>query len=83
MLLLLPLLVQVNRYLEAGDKLKAIELFRKANRASDAAQLLALMAEDLSRKHANPLRAKKLMVGEQAATDHHQAHAWMAAAARL
>lgn len=48
--------------MESGDKLKAIELFRKANRAPDAAQLLACMAEDLSRRHANPLRAKKLQV---------------------
>lgn len=48
--------------MESGDKLKAIELFRKANRAPDAAQLLACMAEDLSQRHANPLRAKKLQV---------------------
>jgi WD repeat-containing protein 35 len=52
----------VSKYLEKGDKLKAIELYRKANRATDAAQLLALMAEDLGKKQANPLRAKKLHV---------------------
>jgi len=53
---------QVNSFLEKGDQLKAIELFRRANRATDAAQLLATMAEDIGKKQVNPLRAKKLQV---------------------
>jgi hypothetical protein len=52
----------VSQYLERGDRFKAVELYRKANRATDAAQLLAGMAEEVGQRQANPLRAKKLQV---------------------
>ena len=48
--------------LQRGDRLLAVELYRKANKATDAAKLLAAIAEDVGVQQANPLRAKKLHV---------------------
>lgn len=48
--------------LEQGDKLRAVELYRKANKGLEAAKLLASIAEEVSRDQADPLRAKKLLV---------------------
>ena len=48
--------------LQRGDRLLAVELYRKANKATEAAKLLATIAEDVGIKQANPLRAKKLHV---------------------
>ncbi|CAM9187816.1 unnamed protein product [Chrysoparadoxa australica] len=45
-----------------GDRLQAVELYRKANKATDAALLLAKLAEEAGKKQVNPLRAKKLHV---------------------
>ncbi|KAH8053032.1 hypothetical protein JL722_9697 [Aureococcus anophagefferens] len=45
--------------LDLGRK---FELYRKANKATDAAKLLAAIAEDVGVQQANPLRAKKLHV---------------------
>ncbi|EGB12638.1 hypothetical protein AURANDRAFT_51986 [Aureococcus anophagefferens] len=52
--------------LQRGDRLLAAPLsavlYRKANKATDAAKLLAAIAEDVGVQQANPLRAKKLHV---------------------
>ena len=48
--------------LDKGEKLQAVELYRKANKATDAAKLLAMIAEDVTKDQADPLRAKKLNV---------------------
>ena len=48
--------------LEKGKKLQAIELYRKANKSTEAAKLLCGMAQDVLRGRANPLRAKRLYV---------------------
>jgi len=52
----------VRGLLEKGDKLRAVELYRKANKGMEAAKLLASIAEEVSRDQADPLRAKKLLV---------------------
>ncbi|CAN0548257.1 unnamed protein product, partial [Ectocarpus sp. 8 AP-2014] len=44
--------------LQKGDPLQAVEVFRMAGKATDAALLLAKLAEDA----VDPLRAKKLHV---------------------
>jgi len=51
-----------NELLLTGDKLQAVELFRKANKATDAAKMLAAMAEDVGKIDLNPLQSKKLSV---------------------
>lgn len=57
------LLVKYATKLVNQDKrLLAVELYRKANRAPEAAKLLAKVAEDTGIKGANPVRAKKLHV---------------------
>jgi len=48
--------------LEKGKELQAVELFRKANRCTDAAKLLAKIAQREGQTNFNPLRAKKLHV---------------------
>jgi WD repeat-containing protein 35 len=48
--------------LEKGKELQAVELFRKANRCTDAAKLLAKLAQREGQTNFNPLRAKKLHV---------------------
>jgi len=45
-----------------GDKLGAVELYRKANKSIDAARMLAALAEEIAIEHCDPLRAKKLSV---------------------
>ncbi|CAM9367246.1 unnamed protein product, partial [Discosporangium mesarthrocarpum] len=54
------------RLLQRGDKLQAVEVYRLAGKATEAALLLAKMAEDAGkckrRKRVDPLRAKKLHV---------------------
>ena len=48
--------------LSKGDKLQAVELYRKADKATEAARLLAGIAEDVGKRQVDPLRAKKLHV---------------------
>ena len=48
--------------LREGQKLLAVELYRRANRPTDAAKLLATIAEEVGVKNACPVRAKKLHV---------------------
>jgi WD repeat-containing protein 35 len=48
--------------LREGQKLLAVELYRKANRPTDAAKLLATIAEEVGVKNACPVLAKKLHV---------------------
>ncbi|CAM9614606.1 unnamed protein product, partial [Ectocarpus sp. 12 AP-2014] len=48
--------------LQQGDPLQAVEVFRMAGKATDAALLLAKLAEDAGRRRVDPLRAKKLHV---------------------
>jgi WD repeat-containing protein 35 len=45
-----------------GDRLGAVELYRKANKSTEAAKLLAGIAEEASSITGDPLRAKKLSV---------------------
>jgi len=44
--------------LAKGDKLQAVELYRKADKATEAARLLAGVAEDVGKRQVDPLRAK-------------------------
>ena len=48
--------------LDKRKKLEAVELYRKANRNTDAALLLQEIATDLVKKEADPLTIKKLFV---------------------
>jgi len=48
--------------LKENKKLLAVELYRKANKPTDAAKLLATIAEESGVQRADPLRAKKLLV---------------------
>jgi WD repeat-containing protein 35 len=48
--------------LDKGDKLQAIELYRKAGKSTQAATLLASLARDAGRTKVDPLGAKKLHV---------------------
>jgi WD repeat-containing protein 35 len=48
--------------LTSGKTLQAIELFRKANRSTESAKLLAKLGLDIARSKANLLRAKRLYV---------------------
>lgn len=48
--------------LSSGKTLQAIELFRKANRSTESAKLLAKLGLDIARSKANLLRAKRLYV---------------------
>ena len=48
--------------LEQGNRLKAIELYRKANKSSDAAKLLCTLAEESVKNKGNYIQAKKLFV---------------------
>ena len=48
--------------LDGGKTLAAIELYRKANRDSESAKLLAKLAADVGKTRINPLRAKRLYV---------------------
>ena len=45
-----------------GDNLAAVELYRKANKSTEAAMMLAQIADEVSKNQADPLRAKKLNV---------------------
>ena len=57
------LLSQYARHLlDKRKKLEAVELYRKANRNTDAALLLQEIATDLVKKEADPLTIKKLFV---------------------
>jgi len=51
-----------NQLLEKNNKMEAIELYRKANRNTEAAKLLAEMALELSKKGLHPLTLKKIYV---------------------
>uniref|UniRef100_A0A0P4W8W7 WD repeat-containing protein 35 n=1 Tax=Scylla olivacea TaxID=85551 RepID=A0A0P4W8W7_SCYOL len=46
--------------LEKGNRLQAIELYRKADKLLDAAKLLYQIAEEEGKKKAHPLRVKKI-----------------------
>ncbi|KAA0197686.1 hypothetical protein HAZT_HAZT001209 [Hyalella azteca] len=48
--------------LQKGNKLQAIELFRRADKLKDAAKLLYKIAEEESEKKLHPLRIKKIYV---------------------
>jgi len=48
--------------LDKGDKLQAIELYRKAGKSTQAATLLASLAQEAGRSKVNPLGAKRLHV---------------------
>jgi WD repeat-containing protein 35 len=48
--------------LEKRKTLEAVELYRKANHHTEAAQLLVGMAEESAEKKVHPLRCKKLYV---------------------
>jgi WD repeat-containing protein 35 len=48
--------------LESDSTFQAIELYRKANRSTESAKLLARLAGEAAKTRANPLRAKKLYV---------------------
>jgi len=48
--------------LEKGEKLQAIELYRKAKKSTQAATLLASLAHEAGKSKVNPLGAKKLHV---------------------
>jgi len=48
--------------LEEGKQIAAIELYRKANKATESAKLLAKLAEDTAATKVNPVRVKKLYV---------------------
>lgn len=52
----------VTKLLNSDKKLLAVELYRKANKPTEAAKLLAKIAEEVGNKGANPVRAKKLHV---------------------
>jgi len=51
-----------NHLLEKKKKLEAAELYRKANRNTEAAKILSQIAKDLVDREANPLIVKKLFV---------------------
>lgn len=51
-----------SRLLEDKKTFAAIELYRKANRSTESAKLLAHLAAEVGDKKVNPLRAKKLFV---------------------
>ena len=48
--------------LKQNKRLEAIELYRKANKSTQAAKLLCSLAEETMQTKMNPLRAKKLYV---------------------
>uniref|UniRef100_A0A7S3G0N4 IFT121-like TPR repeats domain-containing protein n=1 Tax=Palpitomonas bilix TaxID=652834 RepID=A0A7S3G0N4_9EUKA len=48
--------------LESKKEIEAIELYRKANKHTEAAQLLSKLAETAAKEHGNPMLAKKLYV---------------------
>ena len=48
--------------LSNDETLAAIELYRKANKATESAKLLATMAQDIASDKVKPLRAKRLYV---------------------
>ncbi|KAJ8610815.1 hypothetical protein CTAYLR_006449 [Chrysophaeum taylorii] len=56
------LLKTSTQLLQAKKQFLAIELYRRANRPTEAAKLLAKIAEDVGIKGCNPVRAKKLHV---------------------
>lgn len=51
-----------NHLLEKSKKLEVAELYRKANRNTEAAKILSQIAKDLVDREANPLIIKKLFV---------------------
>ena len=51
-----------NHLLQKEKLFQAVELYRKANRHTEAAKLLVQLAQTASKTKANPLRAKKLYV---------------------
>jgi len=46
--------------LDSGDKLQAVELYRRANKATEAAKMLAAMADEVGTVQLNPLHPKNL-----------------------
>ena len=50
-----------NHLIEKGKKIEAIELFRKANKNTESARLLAEIAQELRQKNAPPLLIKNIM----------------------
>jgi len=56
------LTMYANQLLEKRKKLECVELYRRANRNTEAAKMLGQIAGDLVKKNANPLIVKKLYV---------------------
>eukprot|EP00611_Tribonema_gayanum_P003293 TRINITY_DN12557_c0_g2_i1.p1 TRINITY_DN12557_c0_g2~~TRINITY_DN12557_c0_g2_i1.p1 ORF type:complete len:1278 (+),score=471.21 TRINITY_DN12557_c0_g2_i1:111-3836(+) len=69
------------KLLSDGDRLQAVELYRKAGKASEAALLLAKVAEECGKAGADPLRAKKLHVLAALEVERHRRQAISAAQA--
>lgn len=51
-----------NEMLQQNRKCQAVQLYRKANKHTEAAKLLAELAKEVGKQKVNPLRAKKLFV---------------------
>eukprot|EP00904_Undaria_pinnatifida_P002695 jgi/Undpi1/12426/HiC_scaffold_5.g02098.m1 len=64
-----------SQLLQKGDPLQAVEVYRMAGKATDAALLLAKLAEDAGRRRVDPLRAKKLHVLAACEVERHRKRA--------
>mmetsp|Transcript_36640 Transcript_36640/g.56205 ORF Transcript_36640/g.56205 Transcript_36640/m.56205 type:complete len:121 (-) Transcript_36640:720-1082(-) len=51
-----------NHLIEKNKKMEAVELFRKANKNTESAKILATIAQELREKYAPPLLIKKIYV---------------------
>lgn len=51
-----------NHLIEKNKKMEAVELYRKANKNTDSARILASIAQELRQKNAPPLLIKKIYV---------------------
>jgi WD repeat-containing protein 35 len=51
-----------NHLIEKNKKMEAVELYRKANKNTDSARILATIAQELRQKNAPPLLIKKIYV---------------------
>jgi WD repeat-containing protein 35 len=51
-----------NSLLEKNKKMEAVELYRKANKNTESARILASIAQELTEKYAPPLLIKKIYV---------------------
>jgi len=51
-----------NSLLEKNKKMEAVELYRKANKNTESARILAAIAQELTEKYAPPLLIKKIYV---------------------